>query len=148
MSYILPTLRSADRERYHTAVHALHEGALTITITRQTDNEIRALVQNGDGRQYGVTVNASLATCSCYDALFRGVTCKHALAVCIRALGQQAAEDRVHLWWPDGTAALCGETQPKRFWIRWTLNALNWPEVCQPCVHAWLNPSQGKAVAL
>jgi hypothetical protein len=36
-----------------------------------------------------------------------------------------------------------------RFWQRWTLNALNWTDtVCQPCTHAWLNPAQGKAVAL
>jgi hypothetical protein len=137
MSFILPTLRSAERERYHKAVHALNESTLRITVTRQTDNEIRALVQNGDGRQYGVTVNASVVTCSCFDALFRGTTCKHAIAVCIRALEQHATEDNhIHLLGHSG-AVLCGSMTARRLWQRWPAHAANVPEVCQHCLHAW-----------
>src|SRR5262247_2802535 len=46
---------------------------------------------------------------------------------------------------PDDGTVLCDEKQPRRFWQRWTLNALNWTDlVCQPCVHTWLNPPQRK----
>jgi hypothetical protein len=43
--------------------------------------------------------------------------------------------------WNDGTV-LCGQSQPKRFWMNWTMNALNWSDiVCQACVQTWLHPS-------
>jgi hypothetical protein len=46
--------------------------------------------------------------------------------------------------WNDGTV-LCGHEQPKRFWMNWTLNALNWSDiVCQPCVDRWLHPTEPK----
>jgi len=66
----------------------------------------------------------------------------YTLAARVRALG--TAEDAIHLQWDDGHI-LCGVTQPKRFWVRWTLNALNWTDiVCQSCVHVWTHPSNGK----
>jgi hypothetical protein len=46
-------------------------------IIRQSDCEIRALVKNGDGKEYGVTLTESLSTCSCKDALSRGGIYKH-----------------------------------------------------------------------
>jgi predicted nucleic acid-binding Zn finger protein len=149
MTFILSTLKEATPERHKLAVQGLRDGSLTITLTRQTDAEIRAIVKNGDGIEYGVTLTEHGTFCSCKDALYRGTTCKHALALAIRQLQQsEPTETRVHLMWQDG-AVLCGEKQPQRFWQRWTLNALNWTDtVCQSCTHAWLNPSQGKAVAL
>jgi hypothetical protein len=85
--------------------------------------------------------------CSCKDALFRGSVCKHQLAVCISCLQQvEPVQDKIHLMFDDGTI-LCGEKNPRRFWQRWTLNALNWSDlVCQPCVHAWTHPD-GKEVS-
>jgi hypothetical protein len=113
-----------------------------VPLTFKTEAEIRALVKNGDGNTYGVTLTEHGAYCSCLDAMHRGVVCKHAVAVCVRCLQKnEATENPIHLWWVDGIAALCGETHPRRFWIRWTMNALNWSDiVCQPCVHAWQHP--------
>jgi hypothetical protein len=47
----------------------------------------------------------------------------------------------IHLMWNDGRI-LCGIHQPTRFWLNWTLNALNWSDMCPACVHAWVHPIQ------
>jgi predicted nucleic acid-binding Zn finger protein len=141
--YILSTLRSATPERHQLAVRGLRDGTLSITIACKTEQEIRALVKNGEGQEYGVNLSDRGNFCSCKDALYRGVVCKHQIALCVYVLQQkEQAQDRVHLMFPDGTAALCGEQKPRRIWQRWTMNALNWSDlVCQPCVQAWLNPA-------
>src|SRR3954468_17829073 len=116
MSCILSTLRSARPERHQAAMRGLRDGSYTITIAHRTDSEIRALVRNVDGHEYGVNLSDRGNFCSCKDALYRGVTCKNQLALAIHVLQQnEQAQDRVHLMFPDGTAALCGETHPKRF---------------------------------
>ena len=148
MSYLLSTLRSATPERHQLAVRGLRDRSFSITITFRTESEIRALVKNGDGIEYGVSLTEHDAFCSCQDALYRGATCKHQLAICVFCLQKnEPTEDRIHLMWDNGTV-LCGEKQPRRFWQRWTYNALHWPDVRPTCVHVWLNPPQGKAVAL
>jgi hypothetical protein len=68
----------------------------------------------------------------------------HALAARIRAL--QPVENDIHLQWPDDGAVLCGIVQPRRFWVRWTLNALNWYDVCPACVHVWTHPASNGEV--
>ena len=109
MSLLLSPLREATPERHKKAVEGLRDGTLTVTLTRHTDTEIRALVRNGDGLEYGVSLTEHSAFCSCKDALYRGVTCKHALAVCISHLQHNAQPDNaIHLMWTNGTV-LCGE---------------------------------------
>jgi predicted nucleic acid-binding Zn finger protein len=144
MSYLLSTLRSATPERHQLAVKGLRDGTFTVTIAFRTEQEIRALVKNGDGHEYGVNLSARGNFCSCKDALYRGATCKHQLALAVHVLQQnEQAQDRVHLMFPDGAAALCGEQKPRRVWQRWTLNALHWSDlVCQQCVQAWLHPRE------
>jgi uncharacterized Zn finger protein len=56
------------------------DGSLTMTLTWQSEAEIRALVKNGDGNEYGVTITPSLVPCSC------GGICKHAVAVALYVL--------------------------------------------------------------
>jgi hypothetical protein len=135
-------LREATIDRHHKAVQGLKDGSLIITLTRQTDAEIRALVKNGDGVEYGVTLTERGSYCSCPDALYRGGVCKHAVATCVFCLHHpQTTEDRIHLMWFDGHI-LCGVTTAKRFWQNWTLNALNWSDlVCTACVHVWTHPA-------
>src|SRR4029453_4374118 len=142
MSYLLSTLRSATPERHQLAVRGLRGGTLSITIACRTEEEIRALVKNGEGHEYGVNLSDHGNFCSCKDALYRGTTCKPQIAFVVHFPQQtEPAEDKIHLMWNDGTV-LCGQTQPKRFWQNWTLNALNWTDiVCQGCVHTWLHPS-------
>jgi predicted ABC-type ATPase len=139
MSHVQHSLR--DRQRK--AIEGLTDGSLTITLTRQTEAEIRALVKNGDGIEYGVTLTEHGAFCSCKDALYRGGVCKHAVATCVFCLQHtEPADDRIHLMWSNG-GILCGATAVKRFWQNWTLNALNWSDLmCQPCVHAWTHPAE------
>lgn len=135
-SFLLPPLQHVSLDRLQRAIDALAAGTLTLTITRQTTTEIRALVRNGDGKDYGVTLTPSLSSCSCKDALYRGVICKHTVAVALQVLRTpQGAEQPapIHLMWRDGTV-LCGISQPERFWIwPWTENVWNWPDICDDC---------------
>src|SRR5215207_305677 len=85
-SLVLTTLKHVALTRLQRAVYGLADGSLTMTITRQSEAEIRALVKNGDGKEYGVTLNESLTACSCKDALYRGGICKHGVAVALHVL--------------------------------------------------------------
>ena len=83
---VLAVLQHVSTDRLQRAVNALVDGSLTVTLTRQTEAEIRALVKNGEGKEYGVTLAEAGAFCSCSDALYRGVTCKHATIVALSVL--------------------------------------------------------------
>src|SRR4029453_17984531 len=98
MSYLLSTLRSATPERHQQAVRGLRDSTLSITMAFRTEEEIRALVKNGDGHEYGVNLSDRGNFCSCNDALYRGTTCKHQIALCVFVLQQtEQTEDRIHL---------------------------------------------------
>ena len=141
MTHPLAILRESTPDRHQKAVRGLADGSLTITITRQTEQEIRAIVKNGDGKEYRCILTDSHAVCSCGDAFYRGATCKHLLAVCISQLQQPEQDNRIHLMWDNGHI-LCGVATAKRFWQNWTLNALNWSDmVCPACVEAWTHPA-------
>lgn len=84
--FVLTVLQNVTTERLEKAVNALADASLTVTLTRQTEAEIRALVNNGTGKEYGVTLTETGVFCSCPDALYRGVTCKHATAVALFVL--------------------------------------------------------------
>ncbi len=83
---VLRALQHVFTDRLQRAVTALAEGSLTVTLTRQTEMEIRALVKNGEGKEYGVTLTETGTFCSCPDALYRGVTCKHSTVVALYVL--------------------------------------------------------------
>jgi uncharacterized Zn finger protein len=85
-SLVRTVAQQASTARLQKAVCGLADGSLTVTLTRQSDTDIRALVQNGDGKAYGVSIVGSAATCSCPDALFRGVVCKHITALALHVL--------------------------------------------------------------
>src|SRR5687767_5732519 len=80
------TLARVDNERLQRGVEGLASGAYSITVTRYTEDEISAQVANGDGRSYPVTLTAMRSFCGCNDALFRGKTCKHAVALALYAI--------------------------------------------------------------
>ena len=83
---VLAVLQHVSTDRLQRAVNALADGSLTVTLTRQTETELRALVRNGEGREYGVTLTEAGAFCSCPDALYRGVMCKHATVLALAVL--------------------------------------------------------------
>jgi hypothetical protein len=154
---VLHTVQHVSSDRLQRAVNALAEGSMAVTLTRQAEAEIRALVKNGNGAEYGVTLTDALSACSCKDSLYRGVVCKHAVAVALHVLrtpppkqeAPVAQEQRpaFHLMWRDGLI-VCGEPQPGRFWVYpWTDFMLTWPEACPACVAAYKQPKTAQAVA-
>ena len=84
---VLNVLQHVTTDRLQRAINALAEGSVTVTLTWRTEAEIRALMQNGEGsKEYGVTLTETLTTCSCPDALYRGVICKHATVLALSML--------------------------------------------------------------
>src|SRR5262245_42334915 len=81
MSVATTTLARVDNERLQRGVEGLTAGAYEITLTRFTADEISAVVSNGDGKSYSVTLTATRSFCGCGDSMFRGKTCKHAVAL-------------------------------------------------------------------
>ena len=138
MTHLLSTLREVTPDRHNRAVQGLRDHTLAVTLVRQDDAEIRAQVRNGDAREYRVIINDAGALCSCPDAFYHRGPCKHVAAVCVTVL-QPKTDNSIHLLWDSGTI-LCGATDVKRFWQRWTWNALNWPDVCPQCVTVWTHP--------
>jgi hypothetical protein len=154
-SLLLTILQQVSSERLQRAVCGLADGSLTATLTRQSEAEIRALVKNGDGKEYGVTLTESLIACSCKDALYRGGICKHGVAVALYVLRAPQPKTAApvpqfpmfHLMWRDGIV-LCGDPQPGRVQIwPWTEYMLTWPEVCPACVVAYKQPKTAMAKA-
>ena len=83
---VLTVLQHVSTDRLQRSVNALVDGSLTVTLTRQTEAEIRALVKNGEGKEYGVTLTTTGVFCSCPDTMYRGVTCKHAAVLALTVL--------------------------------------------------------------
>src|SRR5713101_7617594 len=84
---VLNVLQHVTTDRLQRAVNGLADGTIAVTLTLRTEADIRALVHNGEAnKEYGVTLTETLTTCSCPDALYRGVTCKHATVVALYVL--------------------------------------------------------------
>jgi uncharacterized Zn finger protein len=83
MSIVNHTLSRVDNERLQRGVEGLASGAYSITITRYSEDEISAFVTNGDGKDYSVVLTATRSFCGCRDAMFRGKTCKHVVALAL-----------------------------------------------------------------
>ena len=147
-SLVLTILKQVSSDRLQRAVCSLADGSITMTITRQSEAEIRALVKSDNGSEYGVTLIESFTTCSCKDSLYRGGICKHGVAVALYVLRTPQPKKEAsapqfpmfHLMWRDGIV-LCGEPQPGRVQVwPWTECMLTWPEVCPACVAAYKQP--------
>src|SRR5215510_3892871 len=88
----LAILQRTTPDRFCKAVNSLTDASLAISLTRHTETEIRALAKNGTGKEYGVSLTAAGAFCSCPDSLYRGTTCKHAAALALFVLRLPPAE--------------------------------------------------------
>jgi HAMP domain-containing protein len=60
-SLVLTVLQNVPTDRLQRAVTALADGSFTMTLTRQTPTEIRALVQTHTGQQYGMALTEAVA---------------------------------------------------------------------------------------
>jgi len=89
------TLARVDNERLQRGVEGLASGAYSITVTRYTEDEVSAVVSNGDGKEYPVTLTAMRSFCGCSDALFRGKTCKHAVALSLYVIRTPETERKM-----------------------------------------------------
>jgi hypothetical protein len=154
-AFLLYPLQQVSTTRLQRAVNALANGSMTVTLTRQEPSEVRAWVTCGGIVRYGVTLTSSVAFCSCKDALYRGVVCKHAVVVALHVLRtpQPKTEAPVpqfpifHLMWRDGIV-LCGDPHPGRVQVwPWTDYMLTWPEVCSSCVATYKHPKKAMAKA-
>src|SRR5690349_2407213 len=83
LTHILATV---EPHRLLKATEGLVNGAYTITVTEQTEAEIRGFVANGDGQEYGVVLTEGHAFCSCRDAMYRKGVCKHAVALVLHTI--------------------------------------------------------------
>ena len=83
MSVATTILAKVEQGRWQKAVLAWSSGAYSITLTRQSEQEVRGLVANGDGKEYGVTLAEGRSFCGCKDHMFRGGICKHMLALAL-----------------------------------------------------------------
>jgi hypothetical protein len=70
---ILGAIQHVTPDRLQKAICGLADGTLTVTLTRTSEADIRGLVKNTEGKEYGVTLTASLTACSCKDSLYRSV---------------------------------------------------------------------------
>jgi uncharacterized Zn finger protein len=99
------TLARVDNERLQRGVEGLASGAYAITVTRFTDDEVSAQVSNGDGKSYPVTLTAVRSFCGCNNSLFRGKTCKHAVALALYAIRTPETDMKTEVAAPNLTRA-------------------------------------------
>ncbi len=80
---VTQVLAKVDGQRLQKAVEGLVSGSYTITVTGQSETELRGFVANGDGQEYGVVLNEGQSFCSCKDAMYRKGICKHAVVLAL-----------------------------------------------------------------
>jgi uncharacterized Zn finger protein len=85
-------LAKVKGQRLQKAVEGLVSGVYTITVTGQSEQELRGFVANGDGQEYGVVLSEGQAFCSCKDAMYRKGICKHAVALALHVIRIPKAE--------------------------------------------------------
>lgn len=135
-SLMFNVLRQVSLDRLQRAVNAVVENTASVTLTRTTDTEIRALVRNGEGHEYGVTLTEASVFCSCRDALYRGQVCKHATLLALMLLRTipptKEVPRTIHLLSREGVP-LCGVLHPLHVW-RWPYwPETAWQESCGQC---------------
>ncbi len=87
---VLALFQQVSLERLHKAVEGLLMNAYTLTVTSQTEAELRGFVTNGDGKEYGVVLSGGQSFCSCKDAMYRQTPCKHMAVLALYSLRQGA----------------------------------------------------------
>lgn len=65
MQHVLTTLHKADAQRLACAAAGLADGSISVQVIHQDGTEARALVTNGDGKDYTVAISAHDTFCSC-----------------------------------------------------------------------------------
>ncbi|MGE0685034.1 MAG: SWIM zinc finger family protein [Candidatus Binatia bacterium] len=79
-------LAKVEGQRLQKAVDGLVSGAYKVTLTSQSEAELRGFVANGDGKEYGVILTEEQSFCGCKDAIYRHGFCKHMVALALHAI--------------------------------------------------------------
>ena len=79
-------LAQVEKGRLAKAVEGYTTNAYNVTVTEQSEAEVRGFVANGDGKQYAVVLTETRAFCSCPDAMYRKAVCKHAVVLALRTI--------------------------------------------------------------
>jgi uncharacterized Zn finger protein len=92
---ITTVLAKVEENRLARGMKGLASGAYGVRVTHQGDREIRGYVKNGDGGEYGVVLNEGQTFCSCPDAMYRKVICKHSIALALFCLARSQQSQRL-----------------------------------------------------
>ena len=90
-------LAKVEGQRLQKAVEGLVSGSYTITVTGQSETELRGFVTNGDGKQYGAVLSEDHTFCSCPDAMYRKSICKHAVVLALFTIRNPQPEQKEEL---------------------------------------------------
>jgi hypothetical protein len=81
--HLIPILQRVSPERLQKAVAGIVSGEYRVTVTQQTDQEVHGVVANENGQEYRCSIMTETAACSCKDAQYRQVICKHIVALAL-----------------------------------------------------------------
>jgi hypothetical protein len=76
-------LAKVEDTRFHRAVDGTRSGTYQVKITLRNEDEVRGFVKIPNGAEYGCSITPAGAFCSCPDALYRGIICKHAVVLAL-----------------------------------------------------------------
>jgi uncharacterized Zn finger protein len=79
-------LQKVSTERLQKAVAGIVSGEYRVTITQQTDQQVHGIMVNENGQEYRCTIMSESAACSCKDAAYRHVVCKHIAALALATI--------------------------------------------------------------
>jgi hypothetical protein len=94
-------LQQVEPSRLLKATEGLVNNVYIIIVTEQGEAEIRGLITNGDGTEYGVVLTEASTFCSCRDAMFRKGVCKHAVILALHAIRHPQATPAAEARPPD-----------------------------------------------
>jgi hypothetical protein len=88
-------LAKVDGRRLERAAEGLMSGAYEVVLSHQGKDEVRGTVRKKIGKAYGggfawlpyhVALTDTLSSCSCPDAVYRGVPCKHCVVLALYSI--------------------------------------------------------------
>jgi SWIM zinc finger len=85
-------LAKVEDTRFHRAIDGTRSGTYQVKITLRNEDEVRGLVKIPNGAEYGCSITPAGAFCSCPDALYRGIICKHAVVLALYVVRHPARD--------------------------------------------------------
>ena len=89
MEHLTNAIKRVESGRLAKAAQGLADHTLTVAVVFQADDEVRAIVKNGDNVPYTAIITGENSLCACKDFLYRSHTvgpCKHIAALALFAI--------------------------------------------------------------